>query len=195
MKTSKPFATISYNSIPFLRSKLDDFVAGRIIDFYAFIDHYPEEDETKAHRHLFVIPNGRLDTDSFFDQFLEVDPDTPDLPFRCIKARPSKFQDWYLYCLHDSSYLALKGQARKFHYLTDDFYVSDGDYFLELIHEIDHAKLFRFDGLREAVEKGISFEDLLFDGFIPVQMVTQYRMAYEMMMKVSFSRAGRSGHE
>lgn len=125
MRTSKPFSTISYNTADFLNLRLGELVQRRQIDFFAWVHHYAEEDETKEHKHLYIVPNGRVDTDQILDFLLEHDPKHPDKPFNCIRPHSSKFADWYLYALHDATYLASKGQARKFHYVMDDVQTSD----------------------------------------------------------------------
>ena len=63
MNTRSPISTISYNTEQFLIRELNKLIReDRIIEFYAFIYHYPEEDEKNGHRHLFVIPSTTVDT-------------------------------------------------------------------------------------------------------------------------------------
>lgn len=195
MRTSKPFSTISYNTADFLNQKLGDLVARRQIDFYAWIFHYPEDDETKEHKHLYIVPNGRVDTDQVLDYLLEFDIKKPDKPLKCMRPHSSKFSDWYLYALHDTAYLASKGQARKYHYTVDDIQTEDKDYLLEEIHTIDFAKLNRFNALRDAALHGVPFEELLMGGSIPVQQTYAYREAYLLMAQFRTDRAGKLGHE
>lgn len=195
MRTSKPFSTISYNTEDFLNLRLGELVQRRQIDFFAWVHHYAEEDETKEHKHLYIVPNGRVDTDQILDYLLEFDPKHPDKPFKCIRPHSSKFADWYLYALHDVTYLASKGQSRKFHYFMDDVQTSDRDYFLEEVHTIDFAKLNRFSALRDAALQGVPFAELLMGGGIPIQQTYAYREAYNLMSQFSTDRGGRSGHE
>lgn len=195
MRTSKPFSTISYNTEDFLNLRLSDLIQRRQIDFFAWVQHYPEEDETKEHKHLYIVPNGRVDTDQMLDFLLEHDPKHPDKPFKCIRPHSSKFADWYLYALHDVTYLASKGQARKYHYVIDDVHTSDSDYLLEEVHTIDFAKLNRFAALRDAAVQGVPFEELLMSGSIPIQQTYAYKQAYDLMANCRTDRAGREGHE
>lgn len=195
MRTSKPFSTISYNSEEFLQVKLNELVQQGKIDFYAFIDHLPEEDEEKAHKHLFCVPTGLYDTSQLISYLKEFDPNKPDKPLGCIACKSSKFGDWYLYSCHDTSYLASKGQSRKYHYVKDNFIVSDRDYFREEIHSIDMSKLNRLSFLKEAVEDGISFESMVANGQVPIQQIHQYQSAYFMISNSTTWRAGRKGHE
>ena len=195
MKTSKPFSTISYNTADFLNQRLSELVARRKIDFYAWVLHYPEDDEKKEHKHLYIVPNGRIDTDQVLDYLLEPDITHPDKPLGCIHVRSSKFSDWFLYSLHDTAYLASKRQARRYHYSFDDVQSSDTDYLIEEIHTIDFAKLNRFNVLRDAVENDTPFEELLLAGAIPIQQTYGYKQAYDLMSHYKTYRNGRNNHE
>ena len=117
MRTSKPFSTISYNSVNFLKSKLDEMITDKWIDFYAFVRHSPEDDELKEHIHLYIVPSTLLQTDYITEHLQEYDSTHPDKPLGCIACKSSKFDDWYMYGLHDKAYLASKGQARKHYYV------------------------------------------------------------------------------
>lgn len=182
MITRTSIATISYNSVPFLVHTLDDLIASGVIEFYAFVDHLPESDETKSHKHLFIVPSSNIDTFSLQNQLKEVDLDHPDLPpLGCIMFRHSKFADWFMYCQHDRDYLAMRGEVKEFIYSKDDFIVSDKDYFNELIHTSDFSKFKIFQKLRDAVSADVSFKDLVANGFVPVPQIVQYRMAYNIM--------------
>ena len=105
MKTRRAFSTISYNTISFLRVTLEKMIVQGKIDFYAFIEHMPEEDELKKHIHLYVEPCGEINTTTFCNELLEVDTDNVDSkPLGCIRCVPSKFPDWYMYVLHDKEH-------------------------------------------------------------------------------------------
>lgn len=195
MKTSKPFSTISYNTEAYLNQRLSDLVNRRQIDFFAWVEHFPEEDEKKAHKHLYIVPNGRVDTDQLLDYLLEIDPKLPDKPLKCIRPHSSRFGDWYLYALHDTSYLASKGQSRRYHYTLDDVHSSDSDYLIEEVHTIDYATIRRFSALRDSAVSGVPFEELLMSGAIPVQQVHAFLQAYQLMASFRTDRAGREGHE
>lgn len=182
MITRTSIATISYNSVPFLVHTLDELIASGVIEFYAFVDHLPETDETKSHKHLLIVPSSNIDTFSLQNQLKEVDLDHPDLPpLGCIMFRHSKFADWYLYCQHDRDYLSMRGEVKEFIYSKDDFVVSDRDYFNELIHTSDFSKFKIFQKLRDAVSADVSFKELVSNGFVPVPQIVQYRMAYNIM--------------
>lgn len=195
MKTSKPFATISYNSKDFLLTKLDEFCLLGHIDFFAFVEHFAEDDETKNHKHLYVVPSGRIDTEQLRKALLEIDPLNPaQKPLGCLPCKSSKFADWFLYSLHDSRYLASKGQSRKYHYTKEDFFTSDNDFFIEEIHTIDMSKLNRLDVLVNAVDNNIPFEELVRNGIIPMQQFVGYERAYNLLSHTFAFRNGRLTH-
>lgn len=194
MKTSKPFSTISYNSADFIKVKLGDLVNRRKISFYAYVDHLPEEDEKKSHKHLYIVPNGQINTDELLDLLIEADPSHPDKPLGCIQFRSSKFGDWYLYALHNVDYLGSKGQSRKYRYSIDDVVCSDSDYLMEEVHQIDLSKLSKIKALNQAVKDKVPFEQLLMTGQIPVQQVYAFRQAYEMISDYTY-RNGRESHQ
>lgn len=147
MNTSKPFSTISYNTDKFLTSKLTELVNQHIISFWCFIKHKGEEEvdittgetiQDKDHIHLYVEPNKTINTDDFRSQFFELDPANP-LPLGCLPCRSSKFDDFYLYGLHDEEYLASKYEIKQYHYLRDEFITSDINTFNNLIFELMHT--------------------------------------------------------
>ena len=195
MRTSRPIATISYNTADYLNTVLGELTRKRAITFWAWVEHYPEDDETKAHKHLYIVPNGQIDTDSLREQFVQVDLTNPTLkPLGTLNFRPSKFVDWYLYALHDSAYLETKGQARRYHYTLDDVVTSDHDELVEEILMMDLSKINRSLILKTAAESGLPFAELLSKGQIPLQQTPAYRMAYEAIQAFTF-RNGREGHE
>lgn len=201
MKTSKPFSTISYNTSAFLQARLDTLLQAGVIEFYSFIQHHREDDETKEHIHLYVEPSGLIDTQKgFIDKILEPDPENAlNKPLCCIRCRPSKFADWYMYSIHDVDYLATKMETRKYHYRDEDFVNSSNDVMLELIHESDLSKYKAFKKFRDSIASGVSFRELFENGFIPVQQINQYEKAYyllkgQKMVNRTF-RGGRKNHE
>lgn len=185
MNSRCPISTISYNTEQFLIKELNKMIDERIIDFYAFIYHFPEGEELgekKAHRHLYVVPATMVDTFSINSRLQQVDIQNPDKPpLGCMPWKHSKFGDWYMYCLHDKDYLATQCQERKYHYAKDEFVVSNWDYFNELIHTSDLVKYKSFAKFRELVNSGVNFRELFSNGFIPVQQIVQYKKAFNLM--------------
>lgn len=199
MRTSKPFSTISYNSKSFLTNKLNELIQNRTIDFWAFIEHLPEEDEKKNHIHLYVIPSKLVDTFNFTKDLEELDKTDPTKkPLGCIMCKSSKFDDWYLYGLHDKNYLASKGQTRKYHYKREEFVTANDDYFNEIIHTIDYSKFNRFELIQDYVNAGFSFPYLVKSGVVPVQLIKQYEQMYTILFNLrqnELNRNGRKGHD
>ena len=197
MKISTPFSTISYNTAAFLTATLQDLIDRRKIDFFAWVEHFPEDDETKKHKHVYIVPNGKIDTDQFREMFLEIDLQNPSKPLACMPCKKSKWGDWYLYGCHDKAYLASKGQTRRYHYDREDFIVSDQDYFTEEIHTIDHTKYNKFGKLKEAVDEGLTFKDLLATGIVPLQQTYAWEKAFSILAGCDdhTDRSGRTGHE
>lgn len=200
MRTSKPFSTISYNSDSFLSDALNKAVNDRLIDFWAWVEHLPEDDEKKAHKHVFIVPNGRFDTDILrkrLSEELDVNNlDENGLPRRlgCIQFASSKFGDWLYYVKHDMLYLASKGQARKYHYSEDDIRVSDITYFRELKHTVTLPKTVMLERLKECAEDGLSFEQIVFDGIVPINALTNYEKVYDILLNRTY-RGSRKGHD
>lgn len=194
MKTSRPFSTISYNSEKFLKVKLDELVKNRVLDFWVFIEHAPEEDEKKAHKHLYILPNGLLQTDVLKEYLAEPDPNDPEHPLNCTIFTSSKFDDWYLYGLHDKAYLSSKGQNRKHHYIKADFITSCDEHFCELVRCVDRSKYIGLERVVDAVENHVPFDEMVRLGQVPIQLINQYKYAYECLQSATLARAGRETH-
>lgn len=193
MKTSRPFSTISYNSKDFLKSKLDELVQKRYISFYTFVEHFPEDDEKKKHKHLLIIPNGQVQTDQITDILQELDLSNPLKPLGVMPWRNSKFGDWFLYACHDSAYLMSKGQSRQHHYQECDFVSSDEDYLHELSHTIDRTKYVKSQEFYEKAVNGVPFIALVGQGQVPMPQFNQYKAMYDYIQDMTF-RNGRKTH-
>ena len=202
MKTSREISTISYNTKDYLVSKLDAMLKRHNISYYAFIYHKAEADETKDHIHLYIIPNGQIDTDNISKELEQIDPN-PDpktnpenKPLGCKPWRKSKWEDWYLYAIHDKAYLMKKGQTRKNDYKMEDIVSSDHDYMLELIHTIDYAKYKGLSAFIDRIKNGASLPDLIYEGVIPPQQFVAYReMYYIITQQVRHDTPYRNGRQ
>ena len=127
MKTTKPIATISFNTEEYLRLKLDELIRSQIITFYAYIPHLKEEDENKDHIHVFLQPNKPVDLLELRNFFKQKDPSGNEKPLGTINFTPSKWVDWFYYSIHDRAYLLNKGESRKYTYSFSDVRTSDLD--------------------------------------------------------------------
>ena len=195
MRTSKPFSTISYNTPDFLTVKLNDLIRQGVIDFWVYVEHLPEDDETKAHKHLYCVPSRLIDTAQFVTFLQEVDANKPlEKPLGVIMPVGSKFGDWFLYAQHDVAYLMSKGQSRKFGYDLKDFKTSDTDYFNEIRHRIDLSKSNTHKKLVDAVQSKTPFQELVVTGLIPINQIHAYEMAYKYITDAITFRNGRTTH-
>ena len=197
MRTSKPFSMISYNTQDFLRDKLNELVEGGLVQFWAFIEHLPEEDEKKAHKHLYIIPQKLIDTQRIEKALQEIDlTDITAKPLGAIFPQSSKFADWYLYGLHDKKYLAYKGQKRKYHYNDNAFVVSCQDTFQELKNLIDYTEINRLSLILEKAENGESLASIIKTSNIPLQLIGQVRQLYDIIVgPFETYRNGRASHQ
>lgn len=198
MRTSKPIATISYNTEPFLLNKLQELIRNHKISDYMYIKHFPEEDERKEHIHLWLKPNTLLDTMDLQEFFRELDPSKPDKPLKCIDFRTSKTDDWILYNLHHSGYLASKGEAREFVYNKEDFRFYDEDNFEDLFkHALFGSEWSKQNQLLKLINEGsISPDELITSGLVPLQLTSQINSLYYMKTHYGrLDRGGRPNHE
>lgn len=200
MNTRKPIATISYNSISFLKMKLDELIKNHIISFYLFIQHEPENDECagKKHIHLYIEPNKKIDTMDLQDYLKEFDPSHPKKPLGCINFIVSKIDDGILYWLHYPPYLASKFQSREYIYNKSDFFTSDIDTFESLyFHAFHGSEWANRNQVLQALNDGeYNPSSLIENGTIPLSMASQLNAF--MYMKTHYGileRNGRISHD
>lgn len=186
-------SNISYNSDNFLVSVLNDLLKEKKINFWAFINHYAEKDERKPHKHLLILPNGRINTDILDSRFFEMDINYPDKPLRCKIWQSTRFDGAYLYMLHDEKFLLSKGLERHYHYDIYDILCSDFDFLIEMTHTINYAPFRRLDFLQEAVKKRIPFDELCKQGRIPISQYFQYRSYYQSLLSIYSAIPGGEG--
>lgn len=196
MRTTKTISTISFNSPWFLRLKLDELVKSGLLSFYAFISHQPEDDEggKKEHIHVFLEPSKMLQTDDIRDFVKEYDSENPNKPKTCLPFNHSKFDDWYMYALHDKRYLALKRQSRRFHYEHDNVVSSDEDYLLFKVKRIDLVSLSPFGDMQDAIEHGVTWDEYFSRGTVPIPQVAQFQTAWFLLQSNMTDRNGRATH-
>jgi len=196
LKTSKPISTISFNSDDFLKYKLDELVENHIVEFYAMIKHHPEDDEAgkKYHWHVYIEVSKIVQTVFLGDLFNEPVPDN-NKPLKCLPFESSNFANWYLYALHDVDYLALKNQSRKYHYTHNDIITNDEDMLLFRVKSIDMTKISPLHGLKEAKDMGLSFKEFFMRGSIPIQQLSSYMTAWDILSENKTNRNYRKGHD
>lgn len=195
MRTTKPIATISYNSPQYLEDRLNELVKCKKIAFWAFIPHEPEDDEAgkKPHIHLFIEPAKLIQTEDLREAFKEPDPKSQK-PLGVIAFRSSKFDHWYMYSKHDAAYLASKNESRRFHYEYDAFRTSDEDDLLCRVRTIDLLNVSPYSDMMDAMNHGVNWIEYVSRGTIPIQQLRNYKLAWEIMQMNSTYRAGRTTH-
>lgn len=196
MRTTKPISTISFNSSEYLKTILDELTKSKVVSFWTFIKHLPEDDENgkKEHIHLYIEPSKMLQTDDIKEKFKEFDPNNPTKPKGCISFCSSKFADWYLYALHDKRYLASKGQSRKYHYSHTDLCASDDDDLLFKSRSIDLLALSPYADMMDAIDNGISWNEYFSRGTVPIPLLNQFAKAWEWLSSSSTYRNNRPNH-
>lgn len=198
MRTSKPIATISYNSEEFLKNKLDELHRNCKISDWIFIKHTAEQDEKKDHIHLWIKPNTLLDTMQLQIFLTEFDPQKPLKPLKCIDFVSSKIDDWILYSMHYAPYLASKNESREFAYTKEDFKFCDEDTFEDLyIHALKGSEwAHRYQLLEQLANRNINPSDLILNGTVPLNMASQLSSFMYMRGNIgTTTRGGRKGHE
>lgn len=197
MRTTKPIATISFNTKDYLTLKLNELVKAKILSFWAFIEHKPEDDEggKKKHFHVYCEPSKMLQTDDLKEALKEFDPTNPEKPLGTISFVSSKFDPWYLYALHDKRYLATKGEKRRFHYVHDDIVTSDPDDLLCKSRSIDMLSLSPYEDIIDAQLQGLSWAEYFSRGTVPLPQVRNFQLAWELLSNgIETYRNGREGH-
>lgn len=195
MRTSKPIASISYNTEAFLKAKLQELYRNHRIDDWMYIRHDPEEDEKKSHIHLWISPNRLIDTMDLQDFFNEIDPRKPDKPLKCLPFSLSKEDDWILYGQHFPPYLASKGETREFIYSKEDFVYADEDTFEHAYrHALKASEWAQRNTTLNLIREGtVDPVDLLLSGVVPLNMANQLSALVTLQGKTF--RNGHPNHE
>lgn len=197
MRTSNPITTINYTSRRFLIDTLESLRKAKVISFWFFVHHLPEDDEKKEHDHVYLEPAKIVQTEDIRDNFRELDPEHPDAPLSVQPFRSSKFADAYLYFIHDPDYLASKGMTRKHHYSRSQVETSDPDYLDEQIARIDRSSFDKYSDMRKSIKAGLSFDEYLANHYVPIQQFNVFKSAYLTLLEGMYRtyRNGRVGHE
>lgn len=184
MKTTKAIATVSYNSTSFLDLKLSDFISSGVIEFYAYIKHRGEDDEggLKDHIHLYLEPSKLIQTTDLNDALIEYVPGYK--PLKCLPFKTSKFDDWYMYGLHDQDYLRSKGLEKKYYYRSTDFKTNDFDDLNYKVKLIDLLALTPYESIREAIRQGLTWDEYLQRGKVPIRQLYAYEKAFYSILRL-----------
>jgi hypothetical protein len=135
----------------------------------------------KDHKHVYIIPNGKIDTMQVGKLMIEPDVNNPSKPLKCMDFRSSKEDEWFLYNSHDPDYCRTKFLVREFVYALPDFVSSDDDEtelkWNRAFHESDYMKNQRMLNML----KEHSASQLGAHGFIQPQQAFQAQVYYRMM--------------
>lgn len=189
MNSKSPFSTISYNTEPWLKNVLENYISNGKFVFYSYIFHKGEDDEAglKDHFHVYIEPNSTFNTVKFTNDCIE--PCNQLLPLKSMPCHSSDFGNWYMYVLHDENYLKYKGLGdRKYHYNQSNFIYSDLDYFNYKIRTIDLLDTSWYSSMLEAIARNESFDEYFAKGGIPVQQVKNYEYAYNMLVSYTYRK-------
>lgn len=181
MKTKQFISTICYSDSDWMIDKLNKLVNSSKIDFWCFIEHQPEEDEKKAHKHLLVIPCVSVDTRDL-DDFLAQPKGEESLGTCKLWHTVGKknISDFLLYGLHEPLYLRIKGYAdRKFTYKQNEFYSSSDDALQDLFFQAYHDTTFAFntkvlDALRTSDNILQTGKEFVLNGYIPLNSTCSF---------------------
>lgn len=179
MRTSKPIATISYNSPDFLRNKIEYWKQQGIIEYGMWIHHKPESDEKKAHYHVYLKPAKLIQTMDLENDSCEIDPQHPDKPLKMVSFRVSKESDWTLYSTHDPDYLMEKGLEREHHYSFDDIQTTCEDTLNDIISHLSDDRKGRLEyRLIDCINRGLSWQQIISSGIVPLRHMSGAKIMY-----------------
>lgn len=179
MATQKPISTISYNTEPFLKEKLDAYVKAHIIQAYQYIPH-KGEDGDKDHIHLRIEPNKKVDSMVFMEELREY-VKGEDKPLGVRPFRPSKEEDWFLYAVHDADYMKLKYAEDKGEKLPYDYH----DIRVSEYYDLDTAWIRAKASIKHSsasmmvkIKEGVKPSELVAEGANPFTVNAVYRTMY-----------------
>lgn len=179
MRTSKPISTISYNTPEFLRGKIDYWKSIGLIEFGMWIRHEPEQDEKKAHYHVFLKPAKLLQTMDFEIDSQEIDPLQPGKPLKMISFRTSKESDWVLYAVHDPVYLLEKGLQREHIYSFEEINSTCSDTLADIISHVSDERKGRLEyRLIQCINMKMNWNQIVSSGLIPLRHMGGAKIMY-----------------
>lgn len=196
MQTAKLISTVSFNTPEFLHGCLNRLVKGGVLDYAHWVWHEPEADETKAHAHVVMMPNKRLNTAALRMEFTELIAGE-EKPRGILPCQSSKMRDWMLYAAHDAAYLLAKGQERIHQYERDAFHSTDADQLDEDWRDSHDGGNSKIKILTAYADKDLPWGEVMVSGVIPINQLFQYREIYfALLEKADITRRnGRQGHE
>lgn len=199
MATSKPQASICYNTDRFLKKTLQGLIDNGILEWWFYIEHEPDTDDKVKHNHLWVKPRKAIDMVSLEQCFYQYQKGKKE-PLRCIGFEYSEPKNAILYFLHDKDFLKVKKKTRNKHYRYAQIKTSDKlklEYQYRCAVEWLHSELMQTSYAEEQIKDGKSLCQLAQDGLI--NSSNAFRMKqYEMIVsqkKYSISPEDKELHE
>ena len=192
MNTSKPITGISWCSIEYTKKTLDTLVSEGKISWWAAIPHMKEKEETKDHLHIYLTPSTRISTDDLRTRFHEPTNDIGVYNGCSAIWQKSDFENWYLYSLHDSAYLAERNLEKLFHYKKSDFLTSskfDFDFLVSNVNPFDIRRK-----IMESVSCGESWESFVEKYYAKIPLAV-FRSCREMFGFLGAAKYNNTGHK
>ncbi len=177
MKTNKPFSFISYNSTDFLKNILNSSV--ECGDFTRCACWYHESlGEEKTHYHCWIEPAKMIkETSDLKSRFIEMDEDGQQQSIAIKPNCSSKFNDAYLYGIHDSDYLEAKGKVRELVNIVSDKHIYIGDFKAD----IAEAEVYKFKSVLAPYQK---LKYLVYQGLTLEEVYTKLRTPFAQLSVV-----------
>lgn len=180
MSVTSPFGFISYNSRDFLQRTLQTFINdGKFIRCACW---YHESTGTeKNHFHCWVEPAVPIEVTTLAENFVELDEEGNQ---QSIAIRPrcrSKWNDAYLYGIHDSDYLASKGLIRELVNIKTDMHIYLGDFKADIAEAefyLNKSCLAPYARLKKLVCEGKTLEEVYILLRIPFAQLNSVKNAY-----------------
>lgn len=168
MATSKPQASICYNTDRFLKKTLQGLVDNGVLEWWFYIEHEPDTDDKMKHKHLWVKPRKTIDMVDLEQHFYQYQKGKKE-PLRCIGFEYSEPKNAILYFLHDKDFLKAKKKTRNKHYKYAQFKTSDKlklEYQYRCAVEWLHSDLMQTAYTEDQIKVGKSLCQLAQDGLI-----------------------------
>lgn len=189
MRTQKPISTISYNTEFALKQSLKLLLEKELIAQYLYIEHQPEKEGRKVHKHVLIVPNATIDTNSEWFKQLFVEPISDGEPLNVMPWQRSKEKDFVLYALHNPNYLAAKGLTRLYHYDTLMLKTNDEEWLEELLETALASSRTCAERMLDCARKEFTFAQAMIECQISYGSMLAFFKVYEHM--VAYVKAER----
>lgn len=185
MSVTSPFGFISYNSRDFLQHTLQAFIdEGKFLRCACW--YHESTGNEKNHFHCWVEPAVQMETGSIANEFVEI---LENGDKQSIAIRPkcgSKWNDAYLYGIHDDEYLSSKSLEREEVNIQSDKHIYLGDF----AADIEQAQIYKFKvclspyaRLKALFEMGKTIEEVYDILRIPFSQLYSVGQAYNSISR------------